>query len=110
VGALYYASAKGPGLGAQEVTILNGMLWGWANIFFPVGDALGTFIVQGSKNFDSVSDLSTAINLDVSPFFTDLQLLEYKTQFNQEVLSLPEPGGFLLLGTGLIWLAVRRRG
>lgn len=111
VGALYYASAKGPGLGAQEVTIINGMLWGWANIFFPVGDKLGTFIVEGSKNFDSVSNLSSAINLDVTPFFTDSQLAEYKTEFNQEVLSLPEPNAFLMLGTGLLMIGIwRRRG
>jgi hypothetical protein len=113
IGALYYASAKGPGLAAQEVTILNGMLWGWGNLFFPVGDAVGAFIAQANQNLDSVAALSLAIDLDMSSYFTELQLDELQTLFNAQLASdIPEPSTFLLFGGGalaLVWLRARRR-
>jgi hypothetical protein len=100
-----------------QVTIYNGMLWGWGNLFFPVGNNIARLITGINGATSSVGSFETAVGdlpgsnfQDFSDFLDSSELAEIDQLADAQVLTLAEPSTLALVGTGLVGLASWVRG
>jgi hypothetical protein len=116
---LYYAS--GP-LTPGAVTLFDGLLYGWGNLYFS-GLDLAAFLASGNTAFLTVPNLSNALGINLNGVLNQAQLNDLAAElptleadFDAEVaanpgIAAPEPASLLIVGSALLALGMisRRR-
>jgi hypothetical protein len=106
---LYYASGgltAGTQANPTQVTIYNGLMWGWADIWVPVNNLLA-FQAAVDNDFASVANLDGVLGTDLTSLLTQQQISQLDSEFDAALA--PEPGTWLFMLTGFIALARLKR-
>ena len=114
VADLYYASgvnSAGTAMNPTQVTIYNGLVWGWANIFVSTQN-VAQFKAAVDGDLTSVATLDSALDAgtNLAGVLNQMEVTDFYDEFNAAV---PEPSFWFLSGALLIcvgYFSRRKRG
>jgi hypothetical protein len=100
LGSLYYVSGANFGTrnNPATITVYNGLIWGWADLFVPGNFAAFFAAVNGDLN--NVADLDGALGTDLASVLTQSELNTIDAEFN--AAAVPEPSSLIFLGLCLL--------
>jgi hypothetical protein len=97
LGNLYYASGgltAGSEANPADVTIYNGLEWGWADIFVDTA-SFAAFSAAVSKDLNSVASLDTALDGNFNAVLDQAEVSQIDSEFI--AAAVPEPPFTILL-------------
>ncbi len=110
---LYYASGgavAGTKANPTQVTIYNGMVWGWADLWVPANNLLA-FRAAIDNDFANVANLDGALGTDLTSLLNQSDVSQLDSEFDSAVT--PEPATWILLlasvGTLIVLKGRRKR-
>jgi hypothetical protein len=105
LGNLYYSSgglAAGTKANPTQVTIYNGLQWGWADIFVKTSNFAG-FLAAINSDFNNVANLDVALGVDLTAVLNQDEINQLDVEFN--AVAVPEPSFLALFLCGLFVIA-----